>query len=82
MTFGPNPGIWGDALRKALNPGDERAAREHETGAEQSVLDKAELREVELSGLYGQTPPADHTTSTGRSSRLRSVIARIFRPST
>jgi len=79
MTFGPNPGIWADAVRKALNPNDERAARAHETGAEQSLLDKAELREVELADVYDPTPHVHGTAQASRPSRLRSAIAKIFR---
>jgi len=82
MTFGTDPGIWADAVRKALNPSEERAARKNETGAERSALDKAELREVELSGVYGQSPPGDDTTDAARSWRIRSVIARVFHRST
>jgi hypothetical protein len=78
MTFGPNPGIWADAVRKALNPNDERAARAHDTGAEQAVLDKAELREVELAGVYDLTPHVHGTAQTSRPSRLRSAIAKIL----
>jgi hypothetical protein len=81
MTFGPNPGIWADAVRKALNPKDERAARAHETGAEQAELDKAELRELELSGVYGQTPPADEANVARQPRRPPGFLARLFRRS-
>ena len=80
MSFLP-PGIWADSVRKALNPNEERAARAHETGAEQAELDKAELRELELSGVYGQTPAAREATQPTQPSRLRSALARIFRRS-
>lgn len=72
---GPNPGIWGEAVRKALNPSEERDAHEHEAVVEQALLDKAELRELERSELYGETP------LTGRPSRLRSMLKRMFRRS-
>ncbi len=78
MTFRPSPGVWADAVRNALNPSEERAARAHETGAEQAELDKAELRELELSGVYGQTPPPPETTQGSQPARLRSVLRRIF----
>ena len=81
MTLGPSPGIWADAVRKALSPNDERAARAHETGAEQAMLDKAELREVELSGVYGQTQPVHEAPRPIQPPRLRSAIAWIFRRS-
>ena len=80
MSFLPGPGIWADSVRKTLNPNEERAARARETGAEQAKLDKAELRELELSGVYGQTPEADETQAP-QPSRLRSALARIFRRS-
>jgi hypothetical protein len=54
---GPNP-ISAEATRKALNPDQERAAQAHNTSIEQAELDKAELRELEQSELYGKTPPA------------------------
>ena len=80
MSFLP-PGIWADSVRKALNPNEERAARAHETGAEQAELDEADLRELELSGVYGQTPAAREATRPTQPSRLRSALARIFRRS-
>lgn len=73
MAFGgPNPGIWGDSVRKALNPSEERDAHEHEASVEQALLDKAELRELERSGSYGETPQARQP------SRLRGIFARMF----
>jgi hypothetical protein len=80
MAFGgPNPGIWGDSVRKALNPNEERGAHEHEAGAKQLLLDKAELRELERSGVYGEPPPAQETPQARQPSRLRSLLARVFR---
>ena len=79
MTF--NPGIWADSVRKALSPNDERGARKHRTDAEQAQLDKPELRELELSGVYGQTPAAREATEPTHASRLQSALARIFRRS-
>jgi hypothetical protein len=82
MAFGgPNPGIWGDSVRKALNPNEERDAGDHQTGAEQMLLDKAELRELERSELYDETPQARETPEARQPSRLRSILARIFRGS-
>jgi len=76
MAFGgPNPGIWGESVRKALNHSEERDAREHEAGVDQALLDKAELRELERSELYGETPQARQP------SRLRSLLDRVFRRS-
>ena len=79
MGSGPNPGIWGDAVRKALNPNEERGARAHETGAEQALLDKAELQELELSGVYSEPPQSPEATPGDRPSRLRALIDRMVR---
>ena len=81
MGFTPSPGIWADSVRKALNPNEERVARTHETAAEQALLDKAELREVELSGVYVESTRPGEATPAARASRLRSAVARIFRRS-
>ena len=70
---GPNPGIWGESVRKALNPSDD--ADKHEASVEQALLDKAELRELERSELYGETPQA------AQPSRLRTILNRVFRRS-
>src|SRR6476660_6558769 len=81
MSFLP-PGIWADSVRKALDPSAERAARAHETDAEQAELDNAELRELELSGVYGDTPPVREAPEPTEPRRLRSAFARIFGRST
>jgi len=70
---GPNPGIWGESVRKALNASGERDAHEQEAGVEQALLDKAELRELERSELYGETPRAARQPS-----RLRRILDRMF----
>jgi hypothetical protein len=69
---GPNP-ISAEAARKALNPDQERAAHAHDVAGEQAQLDKAELRELERSELYGETP------RPRQSSRLRSILDRMLR---
>ena len=73
MGTTPNPGIWGESVRKALNATEERDAHEHEAGVEHAMLDKAELRDLERSELYGEAPQAH------RPSRLRSFLDRLFR---
>jgi hypothetical protein len=77
---GPNPGIWGESVRKALTPGEERAAHGHETGVEQAMLDKAELQELERAELYGATP-LDEAPQVSQPSRLRGIVDRILRRS-
>jgi hypothetical protein len=82
MAFGGNnPGLWGESVRKALNSSEERDARDHETGAEQVQLDKAELRELERSELYGVAPQARETPQARQLSRLGGIFAQIFRRS-
>jgi hypothetical protein len=83
MTLGggPNPGIWGDSVRKALNPNDEHGARVQAAGAEQQLLDKAELREIELSTVYGGTAQAPEVARTDQPPRPRGFLARLFRRS-
>jgi hypothetical protein len=71
----PNPVIWGEAVRKALNPGAERDATENDAGVEQALLDKEELRELERSELNGETTRAPQPT------RLRSILDRLVRRS-
>ena len=71
----PNPPIWGESVRKALNASEERDAHERDAGVEQALLDKAELRQLERSELYGETPQARQP------SRLRSILDRLFRRS-
>ena len=73
MVSGPNP-ISAEAARKALNPDQEGAANEHEADADQALLDKAELQELERSELYGETP------RSGQPSRLRTILDRLVRP--
>jgi hypothetical protein len=71
---GPNP-ISAEAARKALNPDQERTAHARDADIEQAQLDRAELRELERSELYGETPQARQP------SRLRSMLDRLFRRS-
>lgn len=73
---GPNPGIPGEAARKALNPSQDQAAHEHEAKAERALLDTAELRELERSELYGATP------EVAVRSRGRRLVDRLLRRST
>jgi hypothetical protein len=72
MVSGPNP-ISAEAARKALNPDQERVAHAHDVAGEQAKLDEADLRELERSELYGETP------RTRQRSRLRSIIDRVRR---
>jgi len=79
MTMGgPNPGLWGDSVRRALNQSDGDDARAHESSAEQHRLDDAELQEFERSGVYGEAPQARETPDARQSSRLRRIVDRMF----
>jgi hypothetical protein len=72
---GPNPGIWGESVRKALNADQDQVAQDHEASSERARLDAEELRDLERSGLYGETP---HSPPP---SRRRSLLDRLFRRS-
>jgi hypothetical protein len=52
MVGGPNPGITGEAIRKALGP------EEHGRDEDRAALDEAELRELERSEYYPEEPAA------------------------
>ena len=76
MAFGgPNPGIWGDSVRKALNHGEDLASDEHAASEKLAKLDAADLRELELSGSYGETHRDDVPTPR------RGILSRLFRRS-
>jgi hypothetical protein len=74
MAMGPNP-ISAEAARKALSPDPEGAAHADDSGVEQAQLDKAELRELERTELYGETPEAVQPA------RRRSFLDRLLRRS-
>jgi hypothetical protein len=73
MGMTPNPSIWGESVRKALNPDQDQDAQEREASVERALLDTAELRELEGSELYGEAPQARQP------SRLRSFLDRLIR---
>jgi hypothetical protein len=74
---GPNPGLWGDSVRNALNPDEKRDANDNKTGAERALLDKADLQELERTGVYGETPEAAQPPRR----RALGFLAQIFRRS-
>jgi hypothetical protein len=76
MAFGgPNPGIWGESVRKALVTDDEHNAREQSLSVEQATLDKAELQEFERSGSFGEGPDVQARPL----SPLRRLFGRLLR---
>jgi hypothetical protein len=69
----PNPGIWGEAVRGALNASQDAAAQGHEASAQRAALDEAELRELEGVELYGGKAEAPLPA------RRRSLLDRLLR---
>jgi hypothetical protein len=72
---GPNPGIWGESVRKALNSDQDQVAQEHQASGERALLDAEELRDLERSSLYGET------RQSREPSRRRSLLDRLLRRS-
>ena len=70
---GPNPGISGEAIRKALGPEQGAAANQHQASEERAALDEAELRALERVEYYGETP----TPEPGPTPR-RSLLDRLL----
>jgi hypothetical protein len=70
MSWGTNPSVTGDAIRKALGPDDPSVKSE-----EQTALDEADLRELERVEYYGETPGIPETAAPKR----RTILDRIFR---
>ena len=69
MVGGPNPGITGEAIRKALGP------EEHGRDDGRPALDQAELRELERTEYYREEPAAVQASATVP----RSLLDRLFR---
>jgi hypothetical protein len=69
MVGGPNPGITGEAIRKALGP------EEHGRDDDRAALDEAELRDLERSEYYSEEPAAVPPSATAP----RSLLDRLFR---
>jgi hypothetical protein len=70
---GPNPAISGEAIRRALGPGQEAAAKQQTTSEERAELDAAELRELERAEYY----PEPQTVAPEAPPR-RGWLARLF----
>jgi hypothetical protein len=74
MAFGgPNPAITGEAIRRALGPEQEAAAKQQTTSEERAELDVAELRELERAEYYAEA----ETVAPGSAPR-RGWLARLF----
>jgi hypothetical protein len=64
MPFGPNPSIWGEALRKELTTKERGAADREDLRQEQAILNAAELRDLEGAAYYGDAPTATAPEAT------------------
>jgi hypothetical protein len=70
MSWGTNPSISGDAIRKALGPDEPNGKSEQQT-----ALDEADLRELERAGYYSPTPAIPETAAPKR----RTILDRLLR---
>ena len=70
MSWGTNPSISGDAIRKALGPDEPNGKSERQT-----ALDEADLRELERVEYYGETPAIPEAAPPKR----RTILDRILR---
>jgi hypothetical protein len=73
MSWGTNPSISGDAIRKALGPDDPKGPSEQQT-----ALDEADLRELERAEYYGETPAVPETAPAAAPKR-RTILDRLLR---
>ena len=73
MSWGTNPSISGDAIRKALGP-DEPNGK----GEQQAALDAADLQELERAEYYGEPPATPDAASTAAPTR-RTFLDRLLR---
>jgi hypothetical protein len=73
MSWGTNPSVTGDAIRKALGPDDPSGKSEQQT-----TLDEADLRELERAEYYPETPANAEAAATSPQTRRRTILDRIF----
>ena len=73
MSWGTNPSISGDAIRKALGPDEPDGKSEQQT-----ALDEADLRELERAEYYVETP-AMTEAARAAAPKQRTVLDRLFR---
>ena len=72
MSWGTNPSVSGDAIRKALGPDEPKGKSQQQT-----ALDEADLRELERAEYYDETP-APEAVPTAAPTR-RTILDRLFR---
>ena len=73
MSWGTNPSISGDAIRKALGPDEPNGQSE-----QQAALDEADLRELEHAEYYVATPALTEAAPAAAPTR-RTILDRLFR---
>jgi hypothetical protein len=73
MSWGTNPSVSGEAIRKALGPDDPSVKSEGQT-----ALDEADLRELERAEYYGETPAVPEVAVIAHPKR-RTILDRLFR---
>jgi hypothetical protein len=73
MSWGTNPSISGDAIRKALGPDDPEGP-----SARQTSLDEADLRELERTEYY-QAGPAVPEAASATTPTRRTLLDRLLR---
>jgi hypothetical protein len=73
MSWGTNPSISGDAVRKALGPDDPSGPSERQT-----ALDAADLRELERAEYFGETPAVPEA-APAEASKRRTILDRLLR---
>lgn len=78
MTSGLNPGISGEAIRKALMPEQVAAANRRDASVERATLDEAELQDLERAEYYSETPATVSPGATAAEPR-RSRLDRLLR---
>ena len=73
MSWGTNPSVSGDAIRKALGPDEPNGKSQQQT-----ALDAADLREVERAEYYSETPATPEAAPTAAKPR-RTFLDRLLR---
>jgi hypothetical protein len=75
MSWGTNPSVTGDAIRKALGPDDPEGLSER-----QRALDEADLRELERAEYYHEAPAVPEAAIPAVvSPKTRTILDRLLR---
>ncbi len=76
MSGGPNPTIWGEAVRRALGTSEADAANAHDVSDKQAALDETDLQELEHAKYY---PESELTPAVPAIPAKRSLLDRLLR---